>query len=97
MLDTIATACAAAAFLNAWICEEHAVKLGSPSGYIRENDEPECDSCNRKIRAGRPFWGGGLDYFGEAESLHCERCERAYLKEAERQVCEYERSISVRK
>lgn len=63
--------------------------MPEPSGIASKNDDPyPCDDCGKYIPAGRPFWGGGLDYFGEANNVYCERCEIARFKNVEKMIAD---------
>jgi hypothetical protein len=65
-----------------------------PSGITLASEDPyPCDSCRRYIGVGQPYWGGGLDYFGEANSVYCARCEARRERNDERHVRDYERQM----
>lgn len=66
----------------------------APSGITEAGDDPyPCDMCNRYIGVGQPFWGGGLDYFGEANSVYCARCQARMERNDERMIRDYEREM----
>ena len=66
--------------------------MAEPAGVQADSDGPwECDGCNRLIKAGKPYWGGGLDYWGEAIEVRCERCEIEAFKAAEKMCADFER------
>jgi hypothetical protein len=68
--------------------------LPAPTGTAPHDDDPyPCDGCDRRIMPGRPYWGGGLDYFGEAREVHCERCAISWHIAAEQECDEYERQL----
>lgn len=45
-----------------------------PSGVCHDEFGP-CDDCNRDMLEGEPYWGGGLDYWGEANDARCKSCQ----------------------
>lgn len=65
-----------------------------PSGITTRDDDPyPCDHCDRCIGHGQPYWGGGVDYFGEANSVYCARCQAGRERADERMVRDYERQM----
>ena len=70
--------------------------MSPPSGYVPD-DPWHCDDCGRRIMTGRPFWGGGLDYFGEANDVNCERCAISWYVAVRRECDAYEREFGAAK
>ncbi len=63
--------------------------MPEPDGIAPAGDDPyPCDGCGRRIMPGKPYWGGGRDYFGEALDVRCERCEISDHVAAERQAAD---------
>lgn len=71
--------------------------MPEPDGIAPNDDPYPCGGCGRGIHHGQPYWGGGVDYFGEALEVYCERCAISDHVAAEKMVDAYEREIGFRK
>lgn len=72
--------------------------MPEPDGTAPSDDDPyPCDDCGRRIMPGKPYWGGGTDYFGDAMDVHCERCAISWHVAREKMVDGYEREIGLKK
>lgn len=63
-----------------------------PTGTIHE-DDIECDACERLLKMGEQYWGGDLDYWGEANSLKCKACAMNDIAAAKAMCDDYEAKL----